>query len=194
MELKSFFFLFFFSSSWLGRKAVNRLCGRTASWQDLSVSLLLLLLPHALSLTCTLASRESPPPLQAPTKYTRNKHVDLRVFTCTRYVPLFLCSLCSFMLLFVSSIKSSPSHLCLRHPLPTSPYVSHLRLHTYLPFLSCQMPMIHIHSFNTSCCSSVSFHSHTSLIFTVSPSLSNVLFPSSLNTSPNIYPASSCAS
>lgn len=75
--------------------------------------------------------------------------------------------------LFALSISVSASqflhhsvYFCLTHPLSnsvTSPYVSRLSLH--LPLLFCQMPMIHIRSVYTSCCSSFSSHLHTCTSF-----------------------------
>lgn len=84
------------------------------------------------------------------------------------------------MLLF-SSLHRTPSrflhhsaYFCLPHPLSnsvTSPYVSHLNpplSPPSLPLLPCQMPMIHVRSVYTSCCSLAFLPpSHSYLILTV---------------------------
>lgn len=86
----------------------------------------------------------------------------------TLFASFSLLIIPAYSLLFLPSIKSSASHFlhhsvyfCLTHPLSnsvTSPYVSHLSPPP--PLLCCQMPMIHIGSVYTSCCSSPSSHPH----------------------------------
>lgn len=79
-------------------------------------------------------------------------------------------------------------YFCLTHPLSnsvTSPYVSRLSLH--LPLLFCQMPMIHIRSVYTSCCSSFSSHLHTCTSFSWFFLLFQSLMSSSSSSSPTVF-------
>lgn len=87
-------------------------------------------------------------------------YYTLFLFLSPLIIPALLSAFC-----FLRQTLSAPhflhhsAYFCLTHPLSnsvTSPYVSHLS-----PPHSCQMPMIHIRSVYTSCCSSLSSHPDT---------------------------------
>ena len=140
MELKSvlfyciYLFICFFLLDW---KAVSRLCGRTASWQDLSH--FTLHLPPALSLPHAErhSGRRSPSP--SPSWSKRNKirkatekdgRINMLIYMNYLFSPLWFtccCFLPSIIHLLVFLHHSA--YFCLPHPLSnsvTSPYVSHL--------------------------------------------------------------------
>lgn len=109
-------------------------------------------------------------PLQANQINKKALKKDIRInmliyMYYTLFAPLYLLPhLLAFCLLSASHFLHHSVYFCLTHPLSnsvTSPYVSHLRPHPLLPLLCCQMPMIHIRSVYTSCCSSLSSHPHT---------------------------------
>lgn len=220
MELKSFYlfphiFIYFYwteklSADYVGGQQLDKICHILLS------SSLLLSLTHSPTHTHTQrhthirAGKVHPPCMYWPDKSETpdeghtDKHANL-----ASICPLFHHS-SSYLQLFVPFRQTlsalhflhHSAHFCLAHPLAnsvTSPYVSHLSPPALLP--SCQMPVIHIWSVCTSCCSSLSSHPHTltssSLFLPLiqlcsSPSLPRS-FALSNSSSPTVFPPSSCA-
>lgn len=225
MELKSFhlfiylfvfLYIYLFLLDW---KAVSRLRGRTATWQDLSHFTFFLPLSlshthtvhtHTHTKTHTYPCRESPSALPDKSETSDEWQMDKYANLPSIY-PLFRHSSSDSQLFvlfhqtlsnFSSRFLHHPAYFCLAHPLAnsvTSPYVSHLSPPALL--LSCQMPVIHSWSVCTSCCSSLSSHPHTltssSLFLPLIQLGSSPSLPRSFallnSSSPTVFPPSSCA-
>lgn len=195
-------YLFIYLFSLLDWKAVSRLCGRTASWQDLSH--FTLHLPPALSLPHAErhSGRRSPSP--SPRWSKRNKmrkaterdgRINMLIYMNYLFSRLWFtccCFLPSIVHLLVFSIIL-PTFVSLTHSPTLSPLLmSRISIPPppLPPSLPCQMPMIHVRSVYTSCCSLAFLppsHSYLILtVFSVSLSLSSAL-PSSLLLLPPLF-------